>query len=286
MNFILVIGYGYVGKAVDNFFNDSEYTVLILDPFCEKPVGNDIQLSKFVETKDHKIYYNNNYSVDKSEIKMTFICVPTEEKENGECDTSIVEKVLTEIQTELIIIKSTVPPGFTEKMNQRYKKNIIFSPEYIGEGKYDKGKYNFDKKIGEIGYFIFGGNPELTSKVVNMYQKIGGPSKKYIQTDSKSAETSKYMTNSWLATKLTFFYEINQICKINDIDYNKLRELVILDPRLTDSHTCVFYDQKEPFNGKCLPKDTNAIVQESIKKNSKLELLQETLDSCKRLGSF
>lgn len=296
MTYILIIGYGYVGKAVANFFKD-HYNILIYDPHLldlYKKSNESVQLpesARFVNYENEKKVvfdaYNGNFYYHSTDIILTFICVPTEQKSTGECNTSIVEETVKWLPNGIdIIIKSTVPPGTTDEMSRKYKKNIVFSPEFIGEGKYDKGQFNFDKNIGTIGYFIFGGKPELTKNVINIYQRIGGPSKRYIQTDSKTAETSKYITNSWLATKLTFFYEIDQICKVNETDYNKVRELIIMDPRLTNSHTCVFSNQEKPFDGKCLPKDTSAIVNHSRENGHTLELLKEVLDSCNRISQI
>ena len=63
---------------------------------------------------------------------VSFVCVPTPRGEDGSCDVSMVEEVIEWLDTDIIVIKSTVAVGTTEMLNKKYNKNIVFSPEYIG----------------------------------------------------------------------------------------------------------------------------------------------------------
>lgn len=246
MTTIGIVGFGYVGQAVYNLFKN-HYKVLVYDPVC--PPVDGVQLSL------------DNLNV----CSVIFVCVPTNQNSDGSCDTSVVEDIIANAAfiEQLFIIKSTVEPGTTNRLATKWSKNVIFSPEYIGESNYDTGSYDFNKEMKRCGWFIFGGKLELTEQAVNIYQRVCGPDKQYIQTTAKAAELAKYMENAWLATKVTICHEFNEICKAYGVSYNQARELWLLDPRITKSHTSVFFDRKKPFDGKCLPKDFNAIIHSS-----------------------
>ena len=90
-----IVGYGHVGKAMFELFKDAE----VYDKFLGMGAQEELNLCDTV-----------------------FICVPTPPKSNGECDTSAVEEVLSWLNVPLIIIRSTVPVGFTDKMREKYDK--------------------------------------------------------------------------------------------------------------------------------------------------------------------
>lgn len=234
MKKVSIIGYGYVGKALHNFFKD-HYEVLIYDPNFE---GSN--------TKD-----------EVNQADVAFISVPTPRGEKGQCDISIVEESVKWVEASVIVIKSTVEIGTTDYLSEKYKKNIVFSPEYIGESTY-WSPYDFHTDMKETPFFIFGGEDKLCSKVVSLFLPVTGPCKRYIQTDSRSAETAKYMENSFYATKITFCNEMYDLCEKLGVDWHEVRELWLADPRINPMHTAVFED-KRGFSGKCLPKDTSAL---------------------------
>lgn len=261
-----IVGYGYVGKAVYQFFNGhkSISEIRVYDPMLNMDSQEDV-----------------------NKMDIAFVCVPTESLISGRCNISLVKSSVEWLTTETIVIKSTVEPGTTEKLTKETGKNLVFAPEFIGESTYDTGPYNFHNDMKKHGFFIFGGPKETTSRLVDTFQRIAGPSKQYIQTDATTAEMSKYTINSFLATKLTFCYEFERICKALGADYNEVRELWLLDPRISPSHTSVFHDQRFPFDGKCLPKDLNALVCKSeFDLGYKPDFLNEVLDSCDRIGKI
>lgn len=232
---ISIIGYGYVGKALEKFFKE-HYQVLIYDPFQKS----------ITKTKEE---------INKTDY--AFICVPTPRSENGKCDISVVEETMDWLDVDTIIIKSTVEIGTTERLVERYKKNIIFSPEYIGESTY-WSPYDFHTDMKETPFFIFGGDKKTCNKVIDLFLPVVGPCKKYVISDSKTAEMAKYMENSFYATKITFCNEMYDLCEVLGIEWNEARELWLQDPRINPMHTAVFKD-KRGFGGKCLPKDTSAL---------------------------
>jgi UDPglucose 6-dehydrogenase len=255
-----IVGYGYVGKAMFNYFKD-HYDVIFYDP-----------------------YVNGSCSIkDINECHLAVVCVFTPSRENGECDVTIVDEVISWIESPLILIKSTVKVGTTEVLKKKYNKRIVFSPEYIGESTYDTGYFNFNKSMKNHSFYTFGGDRSDTREMVDIFMVISGPTKTYKQTDATSAEIAKYMENAFFSTKLVFCYEFAEICKQYKVDYNEVRECWLLDPRIGASHTSVFYNKDVPFDGKCLPKDLKAIVQSSEEAGYKPEFLKSVLDNNERI---
>lgn len=238
MTKIAIVGsMGYVGKSIASMFSYLKFERWEYD--------------KAIHSADRK------QSLNDWKPDVVFICVPTPQRENGACDTSAVEEVLEWVEAALIVIKSTVPPGFTRKFGM--SKPVVFSPEFIGESTYDTG-HAHSSNLAASPYFIFGGHPRLTSQCVDLYSSVCGPNRKYIQTDSDTAEMVKYMTNSFFATKVAFCNEISRVCGEVGIDYREVRELFTLNPMVNPMHTVVFKD-RPGFGGKCLPKDLTALIR-------------------------
>ncbi len=253
---VAIIGFGHVGAAYYKMFPDA----VIYDPY--KSVNND-PYSRF----DDKRSVNH--------CDLAIICVPTPMSEDGSCDISEVENTLKWIKTPLILMKSTVPPGTTDYLKKKYKKRVVFSPEYVGESSY-WSPYNWSAV--EEPFVICGGDKKDTSEILDFFIAKGGPTKRYIQSDALTAELCKYMENVFYATKVTFCNEFFEIAKHIGVDYNELRELWLADPRIHKMHTVVFKD-KRGFDGKCLPKDTNALIKASEKAGYVPKLIKQVIDS-------
>lgn len=247
---------GYVGKAMVNFFKD-HYDVIPID--------------KNTVLRDD----------ESREWNLAVVCVPTPMKDDGHCDTSIVEAVIGRIESPLIWIRSTIPPGTTERLIESTDKHIVFSPEYIGEGSYwQPYKFNQDEK--EAPWFIFGGHPEDTQVINDFIAPIAGPTKRYIHMNSRNAELVKYMENVYFATKVIFANEMRKICDALGGDYWTVRDGWAADPRVDPMHTAVFMDNPG-FSGKCLPKDLNALITASEDAGYVPEFLKEVRRSNERL---
>jgi len=268
-----VVGFGYVGKAIAVFFRD-HFEVRVYDPHTEIS-GDD---------------FTGIEQVDKdaiNECDFVVVCVPTPMAEDASVDTSAVEESIAWLEVPLILIKSTIPPGTTDRLAKETGKQIAFSPEYMGESSYvtpwwkDIG-YIHPSDLKKHDFQIFGGERSTTSAILEYFKVILGPVVTYAQTDAKTAELTKYMENSWGATKVMFCNEFAKIAETLDVDYDELRELWLLDGRINRMHTAVFKD-KRGFSGKCLPKDINGIVEFSKKAGYEPKLLQEVIDSNKRI---
>ena len=242
MEKIGVIGQGFVGSAV-----------------CEG-------MKNYYDVKTFDINGNcNEPSLDEliSQVNETFLCVPTPMKKSGECDLSIVKECLQDIlniveyyqkENFIVILKSTIPPGTTEKLNQEFKNiHIAFNPEFLTEAN----AVNDWKNQNRI---ILGGLNKVTAKVIPIFKKVF-PQIPIVKTDSKYAEMVKYVINTFLATKVSFANEIYQMCEAMEIDYDKVIEYAQHDTRLGNSHWSVpGPDGSFGFGGHCFPKDTQALM--------------------------
>ncbi len=252
MKNVAIIGYGFVGKKIHSLFKDAIY--YDINPALK---GNSAAID----------------DINKCEISI--VCVDTPMKENGEANISNVEKVIGWLETPVILIKSTVPPGTTKRLKEKYGKRIVFSPEYVGE--------TADHPMSDLKnrtFWIFGGNAEDTNHVISIWKENVTGTTKFYQTDETTAEMCKYMGNCFLATKVSFCNEFNEIAKIFGVDYTELRGLFLEDPRVNRDHTHV--SEEGGFSGKCLPKDLNAIIAASKSKGYNPMLLEEVWKSNKR----
>jgi UDPglucose 6-dehydrogenase len=153
-------------------------------------------------------------------------------------------------------------PGTTTSLVKKYKKNICFSPEYMGESSYFTPFWKYpDPEMAETHTFVIIGG-EKASEMLNPFMKVMSVDTKYMAVTAEEAEVCKYMENSFFATKVAFCNEFYDIAKGYGVDYKKLRELWLLDSRINPNHTLVFED-KRGFGGKCLPKDLSGIIKAS-----------------------
>ncbi|GIW68608.1 MAG: hypothetical protein KatS3mg100_102 [Candidatus Parcubacteria bacterium] len=268
--FVGVVGYGYVGKAVARFFAE-RFVVAVYDPYVRKlPPDTPQGVRKVASLKALK------------EALVSVVCVPTPQREDGAAEVSIVEEVVRTLPTDLIVIKSTVPPGTTQRLREETGKRIVFSPEYIGEGKYpvfSEGEraYPHPTDMRQHRFHIFGGPREDTRRAAEIWQKVAGPQVRYLQTDSTTAELVKYAENSYLALKVTFCNQLYDLAQALGVDYHELRELWLEDGRVEPSHTLVYPDSRG-FGGKCLPKDTAAILAVARKVGVDFSVMKAAVD--------
>jgi len=243
MHTIGIVGQGYVGSAVKEVFSkyyDVETYDLDKDKCSVDYLEDIVELSNII-----------------------FVCVPTPMKRDGSCDTSIVEAVVNDINDmvvsrnvsgRVVVIKSTVPPGTTERLSEEcHNISVIFNPEFLTEANYLEDFKNQNR-------IILGGKRPGTTKVKQVYSKVL-PKTKVIKTGSTHAEMVKYMTNTFLATKVSFANEMKMLCDKLNIDYDKVVEYSTYDERLGKSHWSVpGPDGHNGFGGSCFPKDLNAIL--------------------------
>ena len=234
-----IVGQGYVGTAIKVGF-EPHYQLETYDKIKSKSTCTFFEL------------------VSKCEV--IFVCVPTPMNEDGSCHTDIVESVVEEIDAcnqkhkPIVVIKSTVPPGTTDRLHRKYKNvDVIFNPEFLTEA-------NFLEDFKNQTRIILGGVRRGTNLLRQVYSKVF-PHATIVKTGSKTAEMTKYFINSFLATKVSFANEMKILCDNVDIDYDKVVEYSTYDERLGKSHWAVpGPDGDYGFGGHCLPKDVSALV--------------------------
>ena len=204
--------------------------------------------------------------------RFAFVCVPTPSMPSGAAGTRIVEAVTGWVQSETIVIRSTVPPGTSNRLATETGKRVVFQPEY-GPGSTPGHPY---ADVRNIGWAILGGPPEWTQPVYDLYRRTQRADLDIRQTDAVTAELAKYMENAFLALKVTFCNEFYDLAGALGVDYEALRALWLLDPRMGESHTRVYPDDRG-FGGPCLPKDLAAIVACATEVGARPSLLQGVL---------
>ena len=247
-----IIGQGFVGNAVYQKFKNY-YNVLTFD--LQVKLCN----STIEEINKH--------------CNIIFVCLPTPMSKSGKCFTGIVENTLKDLevlasmdQTEkIVVVKSTVPPGTTKKWNEQFKFiTVVFNPEFLTEAN-AVSDYENQNRI------IIGGNKKHTTKLKPIFAKVF-PKAKIIKTNSSYAEMVKYITNSFLATKVSFANEMYEICQYLEIDYDKVIEYAQYDERLGTSHWAVpGPDGDFGYGGHCFPKDVKALIHVAMEIDSDID---------------
>ena len=257
-----IVGQGYVGTAIKIGF-ESYYDLETYDKFDSSK--STCNLKRLVDICD-----------------VIFVCVPTPMDKDGSCHTGIVEEVISEInqysnKSQIVVIKSTVSPGTTERMNKKYKKvSVIFNREFLTEA-------NFIEDFKNQTRIILGGTRKGTNKLRQVYSKVF-PKAHIIKTHSPIAELVKYMTNSYLATKVSFANEMYEICEKFDMDYDKVVEYATLDERLGVTHWSVpGPDGELGYGGHCLPKDINALISVAHELGINTEVLEAVVETNDRV---
>ena len=243
-----IIGQGFVGSAIRAGLQDY----------------HDILTYDIDETKcnsTHKDVCRN--------ASIIFVCIPTPMRKSGECDTRLLEKVVSGIDIEaqkdpnknkpVLVLKSTIPPGTTTRIANTCTEvcPVVFSPEFLTEAS------SFDDFKNQTR-IIVGGNADVkcrhAKKVKSMFRKAF-PSIPIVITKRETAEMTKYFINCFLATKVTFANEMYQICDASGIDYDKVSEYALYDGRIGQSHLSVpGPDGDFGFGGHCFPKDLSAMI--------------------------
>jgi UDPglucose 6-dehydrogenase len=285
---ISVIGAGYVG---------------LVTGVCMAKIGNEVTLVDInekkleaIKNKRPPIYEEGlvellnvtsiklNSDFKKiADSKLVFICVGTPSNNDGSISLAQIETAVEQISHVLrakkeyyvICVKSTVPPGTTEKfviplLEQSGRKagnhfGVCMSPEFLSEGKAIRDFMNpariiigeYDKRSGDT--------------LANLYSGFSAP---IIRTDPTTAEMIKLASNTFLATKISFINEIGNICKQLNIDVSNVSRGMGFDDRIGSK----FLNAGIGFGGSCLPKDLNGLIAESRHIGYEPKLLQEVLN--------
>ena len=247
MNNIGIIGNGFVGGSVAFGFSAGSSAlntnVMIYDRDTSKSV--------------------NSFDEVVSDSDFIFVCLPTPMKKNGQCDLSIIESSLSDIDQfnqknksrSIVILKSTIVPGTTKNFNSKFENlDIVFNPEFLTE---KSARMDF---LTQSRIILGGENKQILQKVELLFLDRF-KNHHTILMDSISAELVKYFCNIFFAVKVSFANEMYGIANDIGADWNKVLEGVLSDGRIADSHLNVpGPDGKQGFGGSCFPKDINALI--------------------------
>lgn len=268
MKSIAVIGQGFVGGSLTTVFAERGFDVYVYDKIGKRAPGANP--AEDVTSIKHLVA--SCQAKGKSFSNVFFVCLPTPMYEDGEADLSIVEGALKELAEaggtdRVAVVKSTVPPGSTERWNKMFEGSglhVVFNPEFLTEAN------ALDDMRNQNRIILGGPRPWINS--VKLIFQTAFPKVPLIKTSSTTAEMVKYTINCFLATKVSFANEMAQLCEALDnkglnIDYDKVVEYAKLDSRLGHSHWAVpgpvpTHDGRHVrgFGGHCFPKDLNALV--------------------------
>ena len=234
-----IVGHGFVGTAVDHGFT------------------RDVQ--KFIVDPKHNST-NTIQDLIKFQPDAVFVAVPTPQLESGECNTTILEDVMRQLNNSkglLVIVKSTVPAYKLQNIkDQCVDLRIVYNPEFLTEKNYMNDFIN-------PPMHVFGGINADTDAVEKLYREHSDCKECPVyKTDMVTASMVKYCINSFLATKVTFMNEMYDVLKAaRGTDWNTFSKIIATDPRMGNTHLKVpGNDGQRGYAGSCFPKDTNALA--------------------------
>lgn len=238
-----IIGRGFVGSAVQFGFSPN--------------VGFDIKIRVY-DKDPSKSTHTLEQVVNKSEI--VFISIPTPSFIDGKINLELLDNCLNDINKisnykAIFLIRSTVIPGTTRKLSEKYPSlKLVFNPEFLTERS---AKLDFINQ----SRVVLGGNLYEVDKVADLYISRFGKSLPIIRTNYESAELIKYMTNTFLATKISFLNDMKILSEKSGCVWEDVIDGFIRDGRIGNSHLNIpGPDGKFGFGGSCFPKDIQAII--------------------------
>lgn len=288
---IAVVGAGYVGTSIAVMLSQSLSVKLIdIDEEKIKKLNSKISpiedkyIQEYLDNKILDLSASNNLFQNINNFQLIIICLPTNFVESKKSfDTTLIEQVLQKIYEfgfkGACLIKSTVPIGFTQKMNKANNtNNIYFSPEFLREGQALKDNL-YPSRI------IIGGEDNGTQMLGSLLRRFSLNNPSILYMSSNEAESVKLFSNTYLATRIAFFNELDTFCMQNNLDSKNVIDGICLDPRIGNEYNNPSFG----YGGYCLPKDTkqlhsqldfdhNQLVEASIKSNeSRIKIISETI---------
>ena len=264
---ITVVGLGYVGLSLAILLSQKS-KVIALDIDKEK-VNNinqkishidDSTVINYLKTKSKNLIATTDNKIAFKNSDYILIATPTDYNiKNNSFDVSSVESTINNILSicsnkPIIVIKSTIPLGFTEKIKKLVKyEKIIFSPEFLREGK------SIEDNLYPSRIVIGDKNDDAKNFAELMINICLKPKKEVsiLYMKSSEAEGVKLFSNTYLAMRIAFFNELDTFCEVNNMDSTQVIKGVCLDNRIGDHYNNPSFG----YGGYCLPKDTQQLLK-------------------------
>jgi len=240
---INLYGYGFVGRAHYETLRHGNY-INIIDPKFPNLV-----IPEFVP-------------------EAAIICVATPQSKDGSCDMTNVFDVMSQIPINIpVLIKSTISlEGWKELKKQHPNHSINFSPEYLRANNFLEDFQNMEMM------YLSDDNPSFWAELFHPYWN----NLKFVVGTAEQHILVKYFRNSFLASKVSFFNQVYDLCEATGIDYTEVSAGITQDPRIGKSHTEITTERG--WGGHCFPKDTAAILKTAENYDVDLSLIKEVID--------
>jgi UDPglucose 6-dehydrogenase len=246
---IIIAGYGFVGKAVDNAFKQ-KHTTVVVDP-------------KYTTTKIQQ----------HPDADGIVVCVNSPTRSNGTLDVEDLFDVLDQVPTSMpVLIKTTLTPSIADAIEKSFPElDITFNPEFLRQA------FANDDFLNQT-HAIFGCKTYSDFWSVLFMETL--PNCNHIvNCTAKEACMVKYSANSFLSLKTTFFNQIYDICKADAMHFEMIRHILSTDPRIGPGHTLVpGPDGTRGFGGACFPKDTKAFRKYAHGLNKPITVLDSAIE--------
>lgn len=258
---IVVMGMGYVGLANAILLAQSNQVIGLeidkdkVDMINEKisPLKDDYIID-YLKNKELDFVAKTSGQADFTDADLVILALPTNYDEVAEkFDTSFLDDAIAEIKSMRedlpILIKSTIPIGYTRSKNEEYEcENIIFSPEFLREGRALYDSLNPSR-------IIVSDETEIGESLAALYKKESLNDPEIYLMGSCEAEAVKLFANTYLAMRVSYFNELDNFALAKGLDSKAIIEGVSADPRIGDHYNNPSFG----YGGYCLPKDTKEL---------------------------
>jgi UDPglucose 6-dehydrogenase len=259
-----IIGLGVVGTSLLSSFQLKNLSVISYDKY--KLIGE----------------FNSILVTD-----ILFLCLPTLfDEEKKEYDKSAIYEICDELQKNnysgIVVLKSTVEPGTTDKIAIKYNLKFVFNPEFLTSSTAFEDFHN-QKHI------VLGKSNTIENEdfdILVTFYKSNYPEADISITTAINSESMKIFCNSFYAVKVQFFNELYLLTQKNNSDYNEILSLMLKNGWINKMHTTVpGPDGQLSYGGACFPKDTNALLNYMIRNNSDCYVLKATINERNKFRS-
>jgi UDPglucose 6-dehydrogenase len=254
---ITIIGAGYVGFSLAVLFSqEKEVTLFDIDASKLQLIDNnqspvrDQRIEEFLAQKELQLNTSHDLAEAILGQDLIVLALPTNFIESSKFfDTSqidlVISKILKKNTSIPILIKSTVPQGYTNKLQSQYPNcQIIFSPEFLREGNALEDNLNPSR-------IIVGNTESLGLKIAELFSSFALNDPEILLMESEEAEAVKLFSNAYLATRVSFFNELDTFALGNNLNSQSIIDGVTSDPRIGRDYCNPSFG----FGGYCLPKD-------------------------------